>query len=479
MDEINETNIETIEVPDAAASLLLAFGRCWAIDPGYAGIIIEALSAPNAMAAILDARARMQAQTQMAERDRDARADKKPYTVSGNTAIVPIVGAMAKRPFCGGMFGDEVSTVAVRRSLRAAATDKAVKQIMLLVESPGGEVSGAFDLADDVHKINAAIKPVDAYIEDIGASAAYLVASQARRVYANRNAVVGSVGVYTTLYDTSKQMEQRGVKVHVIKAGANKAIGVRGAPVTEAHIEKIQAEIDAIHNLFIGSVTRNRTLSALQLRDVSSANCYLGAESVEMGLVDEIVAFDDAVAVASSAKKTVYASVELSQTQEDASMAEETGESNVEIGAAVATDEPVADVVTTVAASETVSDSEGVTGDATLFTPSVLELAKVGKEYLTELGERATRLAIVALGDDGVAMKAVVEGIVAQQNRAAVMQLRALCTQYDKIANNAGMYDTERKTAAMPVDKTGLGADGMTRQQAIVADLVRTGAYDF
>lgn len=72
-------------------------------------------------------------------------------------------------------------------------------------------MAGTKELADDVAAVDA-VKPVHAYLEDAGASAAYWIASQARTVTANAMAMVGSLGTFTVLYDLSKSAEMDGVQ---------------------------------------------------------------------------------------------------------------------------------------------------------------------------------------------------------------------------------------------------------------------------
>src|SRR5690606_31819803 len=129
-------------------------------------------------------------------------------------------GAMTKQ---GSSFGG-ASTVRTRRAIRSAAADKSVSAIMLLIDSPGGSVSGTSDLADDVANAKKK-KPVYAYIEDTCCSAAYWVASQCSAIYANPTAIVGSIGTYMVVADYSRMAENAGVKVHCISTGKYKGAG--------------------------------------------------------------------------------------------------------------------------------------------------------------------------------------------------------------------------------------------------------------
>jgi ClpP class serine protease len=142
---------------------------------------------------------------------------------------------MKQRPSLGG-----TSSVDIRRNVRQAAANPDVSAILLAIDSPGGTVAGTDDLARDV-KAARRSKPVWAFIEDLGASAAYWVASQADAVYANSpTALVGSIGTVMTVYDESKAAESVGVRPLVFSTGPLKATGEPGVPVTEEQAGYLQ-----------------------------------------------------------------------------------------------------------------------------------------------------------------------------------------------------------------------------------------------
>src|SRR5690606_27173335 len=116
----------------------------------------------------------------------------------GGVATVVIDGMMMKGD---SSFGG-TSTVRTRRAIRGAAADPNVRAIALRISSPGGHVHGTPELAAEV-KAAAATKPVHAFAEDIMASAAYWVASQARSISVNPTGEVGSIGVFGVVEDTS------------------------------------------------------------------------------------------------------------------------------------------------------------------------------------------------------------------------------------------------------------------------------------
>lgn len=213
-------------------------------------------------------------------------------------AVIRIVGGITKGL---SKFGG-ASTIQTRRALRQAVADEAVGSILLAIDSPGGQVAGVQELADEVVRTRQA-KPVAAYIEDLGASAAYWIASQAGRITANRGAEVGSIGVFAVLQDLSGMAEREGVQVRVVSTGPYKGLGVPGTPVTDELVDMVQSRVDEIGQFFFAAVQTGRKLSAPRMAQVTDGRTWLAAEAQQLGLLDGIESFEEAVSGAAKMRR--------------------------------------------------------------------------------------------------------------------------------------------------------------------------------
>lgn len=184
------------------------------------------------------------------------------------------------------------STFEVRQALREALNDDGVKSIMLLIDSPGGEVAGNKVLADDIATAST-IKPVHAHIEDIGASAAYWLASQANTITANDMALIGSIGTVAGVVDSSKAFEEAGLKMFIVSTGDFKGAFFPGSEITDAQLEDLQAEINALNEFFLEAVSRGRSMSMDDLLPIADGRVFLAAEALSLGLIDGIATFDE------------------------------------------------------------------------------------------------------------------------------------------------------------------------------------------
>lgn len=212
-------------------------------------------------------------------------AVEKLPTKNGQTiAIVRVMGTLMKgQSSMGG-----TSTVQLRRDVRQAASDSDVAGILLAIDSPGGTTAGTDDFAQEV-KAARKSKPVWAHIDDLGASAAYWVASQAERIYANSpTALVGSIGTYMTVYDWSEAFAKEGVKALHFATGPLKGAGTQGTKVTEEQQAYLQELTDQAQQAFDDAVRLGRGLTSKQLSDVRTGAVYTASVAMDRKLIDGI-----------------------------------------------------------------------------------------------------------------------------------------------------------------------------------------------
>lgn len=226
------------------------------------------------------------------EAELQSRAGGDEYPTRGSTAIIPIQGTLMKQvsSFSGG-----TSTVQARRQIRAAADNDAIGGILLHIESPGGTVAGTKELADDIAAA-AKRKPVIAYIEDIGASAAYWLASQAKQVFCNPTALVGSIGTFMVVHDMSGAYSDAGIKVHVVRAGDFKGSGTPGTEITADQLAEYQRITNDLNEHFIQGVADGRKLSKTRVRELADGRIHSAGEAQKLGLVDGVESFDATLA---------------------------------------------------------------------------------------------------------------------------------------------------------------------------------------
>lgn len=215
-----------------------------------------------------------------------------PVTRSDGIAEIRLAGTLMKHVTS---LDEGTSTVLARRQIRAAAADDLVRGILLVIDSPGGTVAGTAELAAEIRSARTR-KPVHAHIEDLGASAAYLVASQADRLTATASAIVGGIGVFSVVHDLSRMAENSGIKVHVVRFGEFKGAGTPGTPITDEQLGEWQRVVDQFGEDFIATVAMGRGLTVDDVRKLADGRVWKGQDAKKRRLVDAIESYDLAVA---------------------------------------------------------------------------------------------------------------------------------------------------------------------------------------
>lgn len=211
-------------------------------------------------------------------------------SLTDGIAVVDVVGVLQRaRTSLGG-----TSTVMLRQTIKNLAADQSVKAIMLRIDSPGGLVAGTDEAAQAIAAA-AKSKPVWSYISDLGASAAYWLASQTDRILVNRMGEVGSIGVYMTVVDSSARAAQMGIKVHKIGTGTHKGAGTPGTEITADHLAEWQAKVNETNQFFLDAVATGRKQSLEVVKSWADGRVHVGQNAVNLGLADGVASFEEAM----------------------------------------------------------------------------------------------------------------------------------------------------------------------------------------
>lgn len=208
------------------------------------------------------------------------------YMVMDGVAIIPVEGTLVHRGSSPNSSSGLTGYNKLSQWFKSALDDQSVRSILLDVDSPGGEVAGAFDFADEIYNARGT-KPITAIAADLAASAGYLIASAADEVVVTRTGRVGSVGVVTAHANWSKAVDKAGVAITHIYAGDHKIDGNPYGPLPPEVRDRIQGEIDRLYALFVGTVARNTGLSEEAVRS-TQALTYMGDAAVEIGFASRV-----------------------------------------------------------------------------------------------------------------------------------------------------------------------------------------------
>ena len=229
---------------------------------------------------------------------------QKPYCVSeSGIAIIDVCGPLAKSPdFWDRVYEGASSYEEITMQVEDAATDPAVKGIVLRMNTPGGETSGAFEAAEVIEAASK-IKPMCAVADDSMFSAGALLGMAAGEVWvAPITGGVGSIGVIMQHVDYSGYLQKAGIKVTTIARGSHKADMSPTEPLTDSAMEEANKIMDALYGAFVSATAKRRRMSVESVM-ATEARLYFGADAVASGLADKVGTFREAMAAMESRVK--------------------------------------------------------------------------------------------------------------------------------------------------------------------------------
>ncbi len=184
------------------------------------------------------------------------------------------------------LFSKTISSERIIRELKEAENNPNIKVIFLDIDSPGGSVVASKAVAYAVHN---STKPVVAYINDIGTSGAYYIASAANLVIADEDSLTGSIGVIMELDNYAGLMRKLGVNVTVIKEGQFKDIGNPARKMTPQEKQILQNITYLAYQHFKRDILkfRGNKLKA-PIDSFADGRPLSGYQAWKLGLVDEL-----------------------------------------------------------------------------------------------------------------------------------------------------------------------------------------------
>ena len=219
---------------------------------------------------------------------RHQQGGSQPFAMIDSIAVIEIAGTLVHRGAWIGQSSGLTSYEGIAAQLQAALADPAVHGIALDIDSFGGEVAGAFDLADRIRAARSQ-KPVQAFVAEHALSAGYVLASQADRIILPRTGAVGSIGVVALHTDMSGALDQKGITATLIHAGAHKIDANPYQPLPEAIHDQMQRELEVVRFLFAETVAAGRGDRLSQAAALATeAAVVRGADAIAAGLADDL-----------------------------------------------------------------------------------------------------------------------------------------------------------------------------------------------
>ena len=172
--------------------------------------------------------------------------------------------------------------------------NKKIKAIILRINSPGGSVGATQDICREVQKATQT-KKVIASMGSVAASGGYYIAAAANKIVANPGTITGSIGVIMEFIRFKDLLNKIGINFEIIKSGEFKDTGSPLRELTEREKKLLKALVADIQKQFVEEVAAGRNLTIEEVRKIADGRIFSGAQAKELGLVDILGNFQDAV----------------------------------------------------------------------------------------------------------------------------------------------------------------------------------------
>ena len=171
-----------------------------------------------------------------------------------------------------------------------------IKGVLLVINSPGGAVGASIEIADMIRELNEEL-PTIAYVQGSMASGSYYAGMYASEIYANRGALIGSIGVIFSGVNIKELMDKVGIKEQGIKAGEYKEVGTMSREWSEKERAFLDALLHEQYEMFYTDVikARGKKLKSIEPSEFAEGKIFSAQGALELGLIDKVGTMGEAI----------------------------------------------------------------------------------------------------------------------------------------------------------------------------------------
>ena len=276
---------------------LFKIGKYWAIEPDY----LKAISKES-----------------LSTRSEKPLSNSRSVSIRDGTAIIPIHGVITARTTLFSLFAGGTSLEDLAKDFSEALNSNEVTSILLDIDSPGGVAVGPFEMAEMIFKVRSdksQRKPIYSYIGRNGSSAAYWLASATEKIFVNPSALVGSIGVVTTI-PVQEQPDMDGYKnIEIVSSNANLK---RPDPKTKEGLAEIRRELDDLESTFIESIAKYRSITPEIIKaDFGGGGVVIGRQAVKRNMADALGTYEEVLGLLNQQNQSITINNQIMSNKEN------------------------------------------------------------------------------------------------------------------------------------------------------------------
>ena len=272
---------------------LFKIGKYWAIEPDY----LKAISKES-----------------LSTRSEKPLNNSRSVSIRDGTAIIPVHGVITARTTLFSLFAGGTSLEDLAKDFSEALNNNEVTSILLDIDSPGGVAVGPYEMAEMIFK-GRSKKPIYSYIGRNGSSAAYWLASATEKIFVNPSALVGSIGVVTTI-PVQEQPDMDGYKnIEIVSSNANLK---RPDPKTKEGLAEIRRELDDLESTFIESIAKYRSITPEIIKaDFGGGGVVIGKEAVKRNMADALGTYEEVLGILNQQNQSITINNQIMSNKEN------------------------------------------------------------------------------------------------------------------------------------------------------------------
>lgn len=194
--------------------------------------------------------------------------------------------------------GDGLASNKITKLFQKARKDEGIKAIVFRINSPGGSALASDEIWREVNLANAE-KPVIVSMGDVAASGGYYIATPATKIFAQKNTITGSIGVFGVIPYAGKMLEnQLGISFDRVGTNTHANAVSLTRKLSPTELTMVQNEVNDIYSEFLQRVADGRNLSLERTNEIARGRVWTGVDALRVGLVDTIGGVKDAIAYA-------------------------------------------------------------------------------------------------------------------------------------------------------------------------------------
>lgn len=190
-----------------------------------------------------------------------------------------------------GVIADPAPTL---KALHKFRNDNDVRAVLLRVDSPGGGVGASQEIFREIQRFKK-VKPIVCSMGGVAASGGLYISVPCTKVVANPGTITGSIGVIVTIPEMQKLFAKIGISMQVVKSGEVKATGQIDRPLSDPERAMLEKLSNDLFQQFLEDISLARNIPVGKLRTFADGGVFSGKRALELGLVDQLGNFMDAV----------------------------------------------------------------------------------------------------------------------------------------------------------------------------------------